>query len=413
MRRDEVASMVKLSAMDEIHGRYRALRWARILDRAEQRYGRARLKGPLSSFILKRALPLFGWYFRPILRAIGSVRRNYGVHRNVGILRQIIQVTIFAETFRVDPDLYYLYRLHRNWARRNDYIYHDEIVALLFRLNPRVGPVDFADLSDKRRFYDRAALAQLPVIPILAEFVNGVASDRISDPSAYERDLFSKVTEGYGGEGATLWRYQGSHVYGNGMEQFSLADLRTHLSQQSISTAILLQPRISNHRDLLPISGNALATVRVVSVRHPSGRSEIAVACYRMGAGRSVVDNFGAGGIASPVDLESGVLGRGVTISGTDSVVCHPDTGAAICGMRLPWWQRVKDLALEAHRLFCTIPVIGWDIAITDEGPIVVEGNGVPGVNVIQMSHQTPLADSVIPDCLGAHLRSLPPNAHL
>jgi hypothetical protein len=53
----------------------------------------------------------------------------------------------------------------------------------------------------------------------------------------------------------------------------------------------------------------------------------------------------------------------------------HPVTGARVKGFRLPDWHRALDLTLRAHRVFYDFPSIGWDVALTPEGPVLVEAN--------------------------------------
>jgi Sugar-transfer associated ATP-grasp len=113
-----------------------------------------------------------------------------------------------------------------------------------------------------------------------------------------------------------------------------------------------------------------------------------------------VADNFAVGGIACSVSLEGGVLGIGVFKSSVNrdrSVRTHPDSGAAIEGQSLPHWPAVKELAVAAHTAFPRMPSVGWDIAITDDGPVLLEGSGVWCVDLAQMSHRLPLGKTPIP----------------
>jgi hypothetical protein len=155
------------------------------------------------------------------------------------------------------------------------------------------------------------------------------------------------------------------------------------------------------------LSGKGLSTVRVVTVRDTHGRIEVPLASFRMAVGSLVADNFGGGGLASPVGLDDGQLGSAVFKARPGVFVSHPDSGATILGRRLPHWPEVKRLAAAAHQEFKMLPSIGWDIAITDDGPVIVEGNGEWGTNVVQISHQKPLEATVIPARLAEHFDRL------
>jgi hypothetical protein len=100
-----------------------------------------------------------------------------------------------------------------------------------------------------------------------------------------------------------------------------------------------------------------------------------------------VVDNLHAGGIAAAVDLESGKLGPASNLGGDCRLGWldrHPDTGARITGAQLPEWGEVRDFAIRAHKAFGDRVVVGWDIAITPGGPVLVEGNGAPDLDIMQ-----------------------------
>ena len=118
--------------------------------------------------------------------------------------------------------------------------------------------------------------------------------------------------------------------------------------------------------------------------RHP----EIIGAAARMAIGANhVVDNLHAGGIAAAVDVQTGILSRASNLGADASLGWldrHPVTGARIAGTRLPMWDDVREFALRAHRGFSDRVLIGWDIAITPDGPVMVEGNGSPDLDIMQ-----------------------------
>jgi hypothetical protein len=121
----------------------------------------------------------------------------------------------------------------------------------------------------------------------------------------------------------------------------------------------------------------------------------------------SVVDNLHQGGITAAVDHETGELGSATNL-GKDASVgwldYHPVTGALIAGHRIAGWESVKQLALQAHRAFTDRLLVGWDIALAEEGPLIVEGNSSPDLDILQRSTRRGMVDSRFAELLAARL---------
>jgi hypothetical protein len=83
----------------------------------------------------------------------------------------------------------------------------------------------------------------------------------------------------------------------------------------------------------------------------------------------------------------------------------HPLTGAPIAGREVPSWNEVLDLARRAHAAFPDHVAIGWDIAILEDGPALVEGNKSPDLDIIQRTHGGPVGNSRFGELLAFHLR--------
>jgi hypothetical protein len=108
----------------------------------------------------------------------------------------------------------------------------------------------------------------------------------------------------------------------------------------------------------------------------------------------SPIDNFHAGGIAAAVDLATGRLGAASDLGYGPNFVWHekhPVTGAQIAGRILPFWHEAMALTVEAHAAFSEWAVIGWDVAILDDGPRLIEGNKGPDIDVIQRTLRVPI----------------------
>jgi hypothetical protein len=99
------------------------------------------------------------------------------------------------------------------------------------------------------------------------------------------------------------------------------------------------------------------------------------------------VDNVIKGGIGINLNLKTGILGKGYTSykHGFIEYKIHPKTNFKFFGKIIPYLEEVKNLAISAHRYFPKYKIIGWDIAITENGPTIVEGNVHPNITGMQL----------------------------
>ena len=145
----------------------------------------------------------------------------------------------------------------------------------------------------------------------------------------------------------------------------------------------IVQERVRNHPDLVALSGSqALQTARIVTAIDGSGAPEILFAVQKLVGGPGAADNFRwgrAGNLVSDVSLDRGCIRKAVTGNGSGlaltSVEAHPRTGKPLVGFEIPFWPQVCDLVRDAARKFLPIRTIGWDVAVTPDGPLILEGN--------------------------------------
>ena len=75
-------------------------------------------------------------------------------------------------------------------------------------------------------------------------------------------------------------------------------------------------------------------------------------------------------------------------------------------GRAVPCWQQVKAQAAAAHSQFMDRVVIGWDIAILEDGPIIIEGNGNPDLDILQRFMRTGFRKHRFSSLLEHHIRA-------
>jgi Sugar-transfer associated ATP-grasp len=333
-----------------------------------------------------------------IYRSGAAVSARHGI----GVATQFLE--IFAEVMRsgIWFEEYYLYQLYLpdRWRSRTRQ-FPDEsqsIPAQQFLIECK-RPSDFQLVHGKHLFPARCEEAKLPSVPLLAEFVDGHPNGKLETLPAI--DLVSKPADLGSGYGVESWRYDGGqNCFFNAVtnQRFSRDALHDHLCDLSSSRRIILQGRLKNHAALAPLTNGALSTLRIVTCITPSRSIDLMPPIIRMPAGRSIVDNFAQNGLAAPIDLATGtVCGAAVQMDnyvGLISTERHPDSGQVFIGFCIPRWTEAVQLARRAHQTFSSLPFIAWDIAILQDGPVLIEGNPIFHTDATLLPHRLTLSDT-------------------
>lgn len=355
---------------------------------------------------------------RDTVRRVGDdLQRESGVTRR----RQLAQIWWLRVRYGLLPHTYLQLRLYRpeRWRRAGEYLQVQDYFRVGRFLNASHRPDTHAMmLHDKLRFGEWCAERRFPVAAALMEFENGrmtyscLAADML--PAC---DLFSKPSDSTGGHGACRWVYDGAGGYKGADGRARKADeLTSELARMSEtlpgkygrqSHRILLQRCLSNHPGLADLTPGAVGTVRIVTYRFPRDSARLLLAVYKMPVGAMAADNFHFGGLCAPVNVADGRLGGAVGHRGPliVDVERHPDTGARVEGHILPGWNDAVRLVLNAHDALRCVPTMGWDVALTPEGPVLVEGNSLPNPHLSQLPSGSPLGITPFVRCITAHLR--------
>ncbi|HUG73867.1 MAG TPA: sugar-transfer associated ATP-grasp domain-containing protein [Steroidobacteraceae bacterium] len=290
-----------------------------------------------------------------------------------------------------DPNDIALFRIDSAAALRS-YIRRYEDAALNKQINPVGWTVECA-LADKRRFAARCRAAGLPHPATIATWSAGQLQI-LEDPG--DRELVAKPADGEGGAGFCRLGL----IADAPMLQARLSALRR------VRGVLLVQPLVVVHEALRDLALAALPTVRIVTMVDEVGAPEVVSATFRCPTDpASPVDNMKAGGLIAPVALDSGRLGLGCLGYGGGDHAYHPRTAAPVLDRQLPDWQAARQLAMRAHAgAFADYVVVGWDVALSTSGPILIEGNGKPGVLMPQRAARTGLAQGRYGALLAYHL---------
>ncbi len=137
----------------------------------------------------------------------------------------------------------------------------------------------------------------------------------------------------------------------------------------------LIEEYVIQHPMLMQLSDSGLNTIRIFTQLN-DGEVDILGARLRITV-NSEVDNMAAGNLAAPIDVINGsVSGPGVYSDITkEDVSIHPVSNESIEGFKIPFWSETIELVTKAALSNSSNQSIGWDIAISEYGPELIEGN--------------------------------------
>ncbi len=319
------------------------------------------------------------------------VKKEY----DISYLKQWTQIFYLAIRQNITPTSYYEFRLWNDSNRQkvNLYIQDHEIVVILPWLNKNK---DISQFKDKTIFYYNCLNYGLPTIPIMASFKKGNQVKWFCDGEEFPpQDIFIKNSELWGGIGGEKWKYcaNGKFWERNG-KQLNHANLVKYCLFSSTKMPVIAQPLLKNHPKIEPFTNGSICTLRIVTYKLPQQSPMMLITALRMPVGNGEVDNFAHGGIASGVSA-TGILSAAVEKKENFRIFSnHPDTQHPLEGETFPFWEDALNLALLAHKCFDLYYFIGWDIAVTPDGPLLVEGNTTWAVEVLQMPNAQPLGET-------------------
>lgn len=174
-----------------------------------------------------------------------------------------------------------------------------------------------------------------------------------------------------------------------------LTALYDSLREQGIG---IVEECVEQHEDMSRMYPDALNTIRIYTLVDSNDNVHIIKCLLRVGRDGSVVDNINAGGMFAVIDPESGKIVTPALDKHEDVHTEHPNTKTQFVGFQIPYWDRViADCNAAAHRIG-TLRYIGWDIAISSDGPVIIEGNHIPDHCILQMHSAAAGENGMIPE---------------
>lgn len=356
-----------------------------------------------------------GVFYRILARVLATVTWPLAVVVHLVEIRfargpELIPVRRFPGAFwaalrhNVVPGEYFAYELWQRGRMRDvdNYLYSKEAARLFTYINAKR---DLNPLDDKLKFYDMCVAHAIPSPTVLAAFSETGSLIDFHGGEPPKRDLFVKSRASLGGRRAECLRWRGEFFESDRGFRLRPKELSFYLLARARkeATTFLVQPMLSNDVDLKSDDWMNLATARLVTGIMPS-RAVIPIFAYFSFVART--DGPVAKGLrVALIDIKSGrLLSRPQDLSKRCQIADEVAVGDIFT---LPAWGLALRHAQSAHKVCPGFIFIGWDIAFTDEGPIVLEGNLNWSADIYQRLSGTPLGRTHFPEILSARLRQM------
>lgn len=336
-----------------------------------------------------------GW--RGYMQAATEVAQSSGAYRYPILLRMLAAKGIFG----LSAQEYGLFGLQRTPFWR---LYHYRTKKQTTSIFSRINPVKAKPLvEDKLVFHQTCVAAGLPTPKMHALLTPRKLDDigdlaRLADFPAVQQHfaafpeirLILKPRRDALGTGVRFVCLRRGQAYDIDDKLIDVQPFAEALHHDMQRDDYLVQGFVTPHPRLERLgSGRALGTLRIATYLNGKGRFFMLYALLRIPARGNVHDNFSggaSGNLIAPVDLRTGRLGRawGRRDPGFSRVLeCfqrNPDTGIAIHGESVPEWGEVCTMIERASRAFPQLPLLGWDIAVSADGLVLIEANSNPDI---------------------------------
>lgn len=181
---------------------------------------------------------------------------------------------------------------------------------------------------------------------------------------------------------------------GKGIEHIrraEIGDLEAFYRRCLDEQRVIVEEAIVQHEEMSKLSVHSVNTLRVGSCRNPAGEISIPYALLRISFTEAYNDNASTGGGFVLLSDEGEILSEPATyLPDVRYYKENPITGFPYVGFRIPDFAAVKELVLKAHDRLPESRYIGWDVALSDRGPLLVEGNENPAADLYQQYRQLP-----------------------
>ena len=247
--------------------------------------------------------------------------------------------------------------------KRRTFMTMDDNLNLARRLtNPEANPVFVNKLNFNRTFKEylkRDFVDLQDGFEAFEKFCQGKAC------------FFAKEPESFGGLGVMKVSVEGKN----------LKEIYDDLMAKKL---FLAEEAIVQHEEMNKLCARSVNTIRIVTLLSDKGNANFVYALIRVGSGKNDVDNVTSGGMYTLLSADGEITHPAFCDKTVSYYTEHPNNGFKFIGFKVPYFKEALELCKKAAKVEPRMRYVGWDVAITPAGPVLVEGNNLPGYDMPQ-----------------------------
>jgi len=334
------------------------------------------------------------------LRFLLNVYKGWKAHKHephVNFWRQVYESYNLLRLNKMEPYEYHKLKLYDpkiTWDEKKQFMSYNQIYLVESYMNPRKEVA----ILNKFNFSVYANKFGIPTPEMIGLFnpvtgftSNGKKLKTIDDlkqlfSNLDIKDLVIKPTSSGESKGVLICNNRGNniiHVYGD--KDYSIEEIYNKLTNTCFNNmkgmydTYILEKKVKQHKFLDNYSTTCTQGMRIITFLTSSGDVEIVVSLLKIAKKGNYVDNLIRLNLGAGIE-KTGILREALDFSDTETGNYitwdkHPDTGYPIKGEKIPFFKETIELAKKAQSLIPFLRAIAWDITITENGPVIFEGN--------------------------------------
>lgn len=308
------------------------------------------------------------------------------------IFLELLRLTVIWKCLPYHYFRYGLYQKKYSFAKILNYLPE---TVFYYQILPKINKQMFL-LDDKNAFEEVIKGKNIKFPRTVLKITKGTLFDNISNVIKSESQLerifkktnsdiiFCKPSDcGSGGKDIVIFKKSSQ-----GYKDLKGKNVNFNYLKKISSIDWILQEKVNNSQEIAAIHSNSTNSFRILTFFKPKEGSKAIYCILKAGNNNAYTDNAHTGGVYVKIDMKTGLLDETAYDENLYTYKFHPYSKYEFKGKKVKDIKKVVKLAEKLGNMFPNLTFVGWDIALTEKGAFVLEGNSSPGLTIIQRTYE-------------------------